>query len=914
MSTRIHPIAGGSIVLCLAALVCIFSFPVTYADISIQLPSKENQGQLQGPTFPGGGFNAAYSGNQDAFVHRDTTGAFEEVIAFTSERVGEGDIYTMNADGSNVQRLTDDPAYDAWPTWSPDGSRIAFVSTRSGNADIYVIDADGGNIQQLTYHNANDIWPEWSPDGTRIAFASRRDDNFEIYVMDADGTNLQRLTNTTAVEDFPAWSPDGTRIVFSRIEGNDGTFIMNADGSGEWQLLDFPALEPDWSPDGTRIAFGSDHEGFRGIYVVDADGSNLQKLSTTYAGENCPDWSPDGTKILFASWRDGDGEIYVMDANGDNLQKLTSNSSQDEFPAWRPNFPFTRITEGPHVNDTNFSMGASWFDCDNDSYPDLFVAVLDGHNRLYRNNGDGSFSEVPGNIIIEDDSSNSGCWADFDNDGDVDGYIANGLHQNMVNYYYMNNGDGSFTKITEGSIATDAAASMAAVCADYNNDGALDIFTSSWAAAVPSNDQLYQGAGDGTFIKVTTGAIVSDEDQSGLAVWTDYDDDGDQDLIVNKAGDAASNVLFRNDGGEFTAVTGLDFLTVERGQDRCFGDFDNDGDQDLFIPTWAGLNSALFENTGGGTFVRVSDQPITNDGHWSTAACYGDFDNDGDLDIYLVNDNSYEDRPDYFYINDGSGIFSSHVDSSLIDNTGEYSCKVAPGDYDRDGDLDLYVVNWYPGTANVLYRNNGNGNNWLVVMPTGTVSNRSAVGAKVRVLVEIDGIPVWQMRELRSHMSSRGQGPLEAHFGLADASIVDSIKVEWPSGYTDTLQNVGVNQFLVVTEGQTIDLDGDGVPGIDDNCPFDYNPGQADGDGDSIGDACDPFNNCGDANGDEAIHVGDAVFLVTYIFKGGPAPDPLCSGDSNGDGTVNVSDAVHVINYIFKGGSAPVDDCCLQGR
>jgi WD40 repeat protein len=293
-----------------------------------------------------------------------------QVIAFTSDREdGEGDIYIMSAPEGvdtgeqgipNPKRLTDDPAYDGWPTWSPDGSQIAFMSTRSGNPDIYVMDADGSNLRQLTDHPANDIWPEWSPDGTRIAFPSRRDGNFELYVVNADGTGLQRLTNTPGHEDFPAWSPDGTQLLFSRSEGDDGTFVMTVPsgtdaggaepGSGnERRLLDFRVLEPAWSPDGTRIAFGSDHEGFRAIYVMDVadaltgtDAANLRKLSNTRAGENCPSWSPDGTRITFASWRDGNGEIYVMAVpdgaaeDGSNRQKLTNDRFEDEFPAWRP--------------------------------------------------------------------------------------------------------------------------------------------------------------------------------------------------------------------------------------------------------------------------------------------------------------------------------------------------------------------------------------------------------------------------------------------------------------------------------------------------------------------------------------------------------------------------------------------------
>jgi TolB protein len=259
------------------------------------------------------------------------------VIAFTSERDGDAEIYVMNADGSDQRRLTFDPAYDAWPTWSPDGSQIAFTSDRGGSPGIYLMDADGGNVRPVTDDDgADSFWPEWSPDGSQIAFPSRRHGNLELCLLDVDSGLLQQLTDTPGHEDFPAWSPDGSQILFSRIEGDEGTYLMDAQGGTERQLLDYPILEPAWSPDGAHIVFGSDHEGFRGLYLMDADGANVVRLSSTRAGENCPTWSPDGSRIAFASWRDGDGEIYLMDPDGSDLVKLTDNRSHDEFPAWRP--------------------------------------------------------------------------------------------------------------------------------------------------------------------------------------------------------------------------------------------------------------------------------------------------------------------------------------------------------------------------------------------------------------------------------------------------------------------------------------------------------------------------------------------------------------------------------------------------
>ena len=279
-------------------------------------------------------------------------------IAFVSNRDGDKDIYVMDTDGGNLRRLTDNSDGDADPVWSPDGKRIAFKSDRDGHVnvhgwpthDIYVMDADGSNPQNLTNNPADDWDPSWSPDGKRIAFTSRRDGffNIEVYAMDADGSNLQNLTNNPRDDRNPSWSPYGAHIVFSaRRKGHfenkfsitHEVYVMNVDGGNQRRLTDNRNndWDPVWSPDGKRIAFEADRKGNLekfDIYVMDADGGNLQKLTNHRAWDGSPSWSPDGERIVFHSERDGNYEIYVMDADGGNLQNLTNHRRGDFSPAW----------------------------------------------------------------------------------------------------------------------------------------------------------------------------------------------------------------------------------------------------------------------------------------------------------------------------------------------------------------------------------------------------------------------------------------------------------------------------------------------------------------------------------------------------------------------------------------------------
>lgn len=262
-----------------------------------------------------------------------------EKIAFSSARDGYWEIYTINADGSNETRLTNNSVDDGSPTFSPNGAKIAFNSARDGNAEIYMMNADGTDQRRLTNNPALDSNPTISPDGTKIAFVSTRDGNSEIYMMNADGTNQIRLTNNPANDFDPAFSPDGTKIAFvSARDGNWEIYVMDADGSNQINLSNNPALDrsPTFSPDGERIAFTSYRDGNAEIYVMTAMGYSQTRLTNNSGYDIDPAFSPDGLKIVFSSDRvvSGNFDIYVMNADGSNQHYLTNNPVRNQEPVW----------------------------------------------------------------------------------------------------------------------------------------------------------------------------------------------------------------------------------------------------------------------------------------------------------------------------------------------------------------------------------------------------------------------------------------------------------------------------------------------------------------------------------------------------------------------------------------------------
>lgn len=447
-------------------------------------------------------------------------------------------------------------------------------------------------------------------------------------------------------------------------------------------------------------------------------------------------------------------------------------------------------------------VGASMVDLDGDGYVDLYAAP----RTLFRNDGTGRFATLPSLSFTPQQGASGASWADLDNDGDNDVVVAS--YPSKVLF----NNAGTFADSSPQVPGFTAYASWAAAIGDYNGDRELDFIfahANGFHPGTPAPCRLYiQGQPVFSPWADTSYSFTTQLAPYTVPYWSDYDLDGDMDLFIASGpatGTADFDPCFKNlkvETGMDTLVqmtTELFAMQTQDGQCYNFVDYDNDGDLDLCLTNYIGATTRLYRNDMG-VYTTVATPFSTTSPN--LANCWGDYDNDGDQDVIIANGNVAA----RYYRNNGNATFT-YLPNGF--STPTAVCCIANGDVDNDGDLDLFVNgigNNGSGTSVGLYLNDtvaGN-RNFVNLSLVGVASNRSAIGATVRVKATINGSPVWQLREVNAQNTFQGQNDLRVHVGLGNAAVVDSLVVTWPSGAVDVHVNALANAFYQVTEGMGI--------------------------------------------------------------------------------------------------------------
>jgi hypothetical protein len=511
-------------------------------------------------------------------------------------------------------------------------------------------------------------------------------------------------------------------------------------------------------------------------------------------------------------------------------------------------FVHFRGNDGIPINREIFGPGVCAADYNGDGYQDIyFVNGRDLYNRgiaarnaLYRNNGDGTFTDVAESAGVTGTGYGVGCvWGDYDNDGFPDLYVT----QYGSNVLYHNNGDGTFTDVTDkagvAGLEFGTLFHSGATFFDYDRDGRLDLYVGGYVAlengprycnvsgvktSCPPEaykgtaDILYHNNGDGRFTNVTKAAKIYEAHGKNLAVGAaDYDNDGWPDLFV--ANDGLNAYLYHNQhNGTFDEIGVISGMALTaRGNAMAamcisLGDYDNDGWLDLFITDFQKNSDHLWHNDGKGSFDEVSDQAgitVPTRDVLSFGGGFFDYDNDGWLDLFIANGHVYPEveqasldvhfkQINSLFHNEGNGKF---VETTKMAGSGFETPYVGRGvafaDFDNDGFVDLVVAN--NGDPPLLLRNSGgNGNHFVNVKLVGRKSNRDAMGARIRVAA--GGLR--QIREVAGGGSYLSQSDLRAHFGLGKATRIDSIEVVWPSGQKQVFRDLEADKFYRIEEGR----------------------------------------------------------------------------------------------------------------
>jgi hypothetical protein len=482
---------------------------------------------------------------------------------------------------------------------------------------------------------------------------------------------------------------------------------------------------------------------------------------------------------------------------------------------------FTDITAQAGINNPAKGACVAMVDYDGDGYIDIYVGnggaflePLGMPNILYRNNGDGTFTDVAAQAGIADERQTQGAaFGDVDNDGDPDLYVANDFG---INALYLNNGDGTFQDVTQtagvkGAIdiigGEEAPNGYGAAMADTDNDGYLDIYVVNLGGA----NILYHNNGDGTFTDVTAqedvGAGSAMLGAGTAVVFSDTDSDGRLDLYAAN-GYGLPSFFYLNSGTGYDDATGSAGVGEhDDAEGAVFGDYDNDGDMDLYVTNTASAEGAplpdvLYRNDGSGVFDDVTSEAGLGIEDYTLGAAFGDLDNDGYLDLYVV----VNGGPNILYHNNGDGTFTDITQDAGVDDVG-IGANAALGDIDNDGYLDIYVSNTAfsdeaMGDPDVLYLNNGGDNHWLQIQLRSATGSRGGIGARIAV-------SAGDLHQIREVSGGRGyaQNSITANFGLGDHTVADAVQVTWPSGVIQRLSDVAADDLIIIDESEAASVD-----------------------------------------------------------------------------------------------------------
>ena len=444
--------------------------------------------------------------------------------------------------------------------------------------------------------------------------------------------------------------------------------------------------------------------------------------------------------------------------------------------------------EGPNY-------GVSVADFNNDGWDDIYVTRRPGANRLFRNNGNETFTDVAENAgVAFTDRTRIAIWGDINNDGCIDLFLAN--DKEVKDKLYLNNCDGTFEDISVSAGIEDDNWTQAAIMGDVNNDGFLDIYITH----LDYQNILWKNNGDNTFTDITVEAGVTDNFISMGAVFFDYDNDRDLDLYLTHDNNQP-NILYQNDGqGNFVDVAEVSNTAIAKlGMGVDAADFNNDGWMDLYITNLFPNN--LLMNNGDGTFTDISDiagDDIANGGMgWGTT--FVDIDNDGLQDLYFVNTAG---AANFLLRNEGDETFKTIIPNlQMVEVASTYG--LASLDYNNDGKMDLFVPASNTVVPNRLFNNlTINDNHWIKIKTVGTVSNRNGIGARVKIIAN----EKQYIDEVMAGSGWSSQNSIDIHFGLGDSEIVDTLLILWQSGIIDTFTNLAVDQIYSVEEGESLTL------------------------------------------------------------------------------------------------------------